>query len=163
MSVIVCNSGPLIALAGVSRLELLHDLFGVVHVAEEVKEEVEAGGMSGVGMDMFREHSWLRVTRLAVPVNPTLASLLDPGEAATITLAHELKASLVLLDEVKGRKIAGDVYHLPVIGTGRVLVEAKKRELIPTVKPYLDEMRSKGYWINTGVYTQILRMAGEPC
>jgi predicted nucleic acid-binding protein len=163
MSTIVCNAGPLIALAGAGSVALLQDLFGVIHVAEEVKEEVEAGGMSGVGMNMFRENSWLRVTRLPVPVNPTLASLLDLGEAATITLAHEMNASLVLLDEVKGRKIAGDVYHLPVIGTGRVLVEAKKRGLIPAVKPLLDEMRSKGYWINTGVYAQILRMAGEPC
>ena len=162
MSMIVCNSGPLIALAGVGRLGLLHDLFGVVHVAEKVREEVEAGGISGVGMNMFGEHSWLQVTRLAVPVSPSLASLLDPGEAATITLAYEIKASLVLLDEVKGRRLAGDVYHLPVIGTGRVLVEAKKRHLIPAVKPLLDEMRSKGYWINTGVYARILRMAGEP-
>ena len=163
MSRIVCNSGPLIALASVGSLGLLHDLFGVVHVAEKVQEEVEAGGSSGVGMNMFGEHSWLQVTRLATPMNPTLASLLDPGEAATITLAYEIKASLVLLDEAKGRKIAGDVYHLPVIGTGRVLVEAKKRHLIPAVKPLLDEMRSKGYWINTGVYEQILRMAGEAC
>ena len=163
MSMIVCNTGPLIALAGVGRLELLQELFGIVHVAEKVKEEVEAGGVSGVGMNMFGEHSWLRVTRLVVPVNPTLASLLDPGEAATITLAHEMKASLVLLDEAKGRKIAGDVYHLPVIGTGRVLVEAKKRGLILAVRPLLDQMRSTGYWINTGVYAQILRMAGEPC
>jgi uncharacterized protein len=163
MSVIVCNAGPLIALAGVSSVALLHHLFGEVHVAEEVKDEVEAGGRSGIGKDLFHEHSWLLVTRLAAPVNPTLASLLDPGEAATITLAHDLNASLVLLDEAKGRKIAGDVYHLPVIGTGRILVEAKKRALIPTVTPLLDQMRTNGYWINTTVYSQILRMADEPC
>jgi predicted nucleic acid-binding protein len=162
MSVIVCNAGPLIALSGVGVVELLRDLFGAVYVAEEVKCEVELGGALGVGMNLFREHTWLRVTPTASKVNPMLASLLDAGEAATITLAHEMNASLVLLDEAKGRKIAGDVYHLPVIGTGRVLVEAKKRGLISAVKPLLDEMRSRGYWINTAVYGKILDMADEP-
>lgn len=161
MSVIVCNAGPLIALASVGKVALLNELFGEVYVAEEVRREVEAGGESGVGIDLFQKHDWLRVSAPKNPVNLSLASLLDPGEAATITLAHELHASLVLVDEAKGRKIAGDVYHLPVIGTGRVLVEAKKRGLIADVKPALDAMRSKGYWINDHIFDQILRLAGE--
>lgn len=43
MSGIVCNAGPLIALAGLGQLGLLRDLFGEVLVADEVRAEVEAG------------------------------------------------------------------------------------------------------------------------
>ena len=36
---IVCNAGPLIALAGIGQLGLLRDLFDEVPVADDVKSE----------------------------------------------------------------------------------------------------------------------------
>lgn len=54
-------------------------------------------------------------------MDPLLASLLDRGEAATIALALQESAALVLMDEVKGRRVARDVYGLAVIGTGRIM------------------------------------------
>jgi predicted nucleic acid-binding protein len=53
--------------------------------------------------------------------------LLDVGEAAVIGLALEEKATIVLIDERKARKVARDIYGLQPIGTTRILVEAKKK------------------------------------
>src|SRR4051812_12221322 len=130
MSDIVCNAGPLIALAGIERLELLRDLFGSVLVAPEVQSEVEAGGSRGTGARLFETAPWLQVVKLAGKPDPLLASMLDHGEAATIALALERSASLVLMDEVKGRRVVRNVYGLHVIGTGRLLVEAKRASLV---------------------------------
>ncbi len=48
-----------------------------------------------------------------------------------------------------------------VVGTARILVEAKNRGIIETVGDVLDEMRTAGYWIADDIVHQILREAGE--
>lgn len=158
---IVCNAGPLIALAGVGQLALLRELFDEVLIAEEVRREVEVGGERGVSASLIRESPWLRVSSLEEKIDPLLASLLDVGEAATIALAVQKSAALVLIDEVKGRRVARNVYGLAVIGTARVLVEAKRARLIDHVGPLLEQMRGNGYWIADGILDEILRQAGE--
>ena len=161
MSGIVCNAGPLIALAGIGQVGLLGELFGEVLVPVEVQAEVEAGGSGGVGASLFQEQTWLRVTHLEQTVDPLLVSLLDQGEAATISLALQTKAALVLMDEVKGRRVARDVFGLAVVGTGRLLVEAKRARLIAEVRPLLTKMRSNGYWMADKIIAEVLRQAGE--
>lgn len=158
---IVCNAGPLIALAGIGQVELLQRLFGTVVVAEPVRREVEAGGASKQGGNLFHAHDWLRTTTVAEPPDQLLSALLDLGEASTIALALQLKATHVLMDESKGRKIARSVYHLHVVGTGRILVEAKKAGFIASVKPLLHQMRMNGYWLSQSIADQIVHQAGE--
>jgi len=156
---IACNAGPLIALAGIGQLGLLRDLIGEVLVADDVKSEVEAGGKSGAGL--FQSAPWLRVTNLSRKIDPLLTSLLDIGEAATISLALQEPAALVLMDEVKGRRVARNVYGLAVIGTGRVRVEARRAALISEVRPLIEQMRAGGYWLADTIVAEILRQAGE--
>ena len=101
------------------------------------------------------------MSSLSGKVDPLLASLLDRGEAATIALALQEAAALVLMDEVKGRRVARDVYGLAVIGTGRVLVEARRAALISEVRPLIAQMRANGYWLAETIVAEILRQAGE--
>ena len=49
MSQIICNSGPLIALGILGRLDLLKTLFDVVLVPEAVQKEIEQGGIKLAG------------------------------------------------------------------------------------------------------------------
>ena len=161
MSDIVCNAGPLIALAGIERVDLLHDLFGVVLVAREVQLEVETGGITGTGSTIFHEAPWLKVVQLGKEIDPLLASTLDRGEAATVALALVHSAALVLMDEVKGRRVARNVYGLEVVGTGRLLVEAKQASLVALVRPLIEQMRRNGYWIADKIVAEVLRQAGE--
>ena len=158
---IACNAGPFIALAGIAQLGLLRDLIGEVLVADDVKSEVEAGGKSGAGAGLFQSAPWLRVTNLSRKIDPLLTSLLDIGEAATISLALQEPAALVLMDEVKGRRVARNVYGLAVIGTGRVRVEARRAALISEVRPLIEQMRAGGYWLADTIVAEILRQAGE--
>jgi predicted nucleic acid-binding protein len=155
--VIICDAGPLIALAGIGQLELLRDLFGEALLPEEVQSEVEAGGSSGADASLIQGSPWLRVIRLSQKADP----LLDCGEAATIAPAIQRSASLVLMDEVKARRVARNVYGLAVIGAGRLLVEAKRASLIRRVRPLIEQMRSNGYWMSDKIVAEIFRQAGE--
>ena len=70
---------------------------------------------------------WLLVREVPQP-DPTLAHL-DPGEREAITLAQELQADLILLDENRGRREAIN-RGFNVTGTVGLLDRAGARGLI---------------------------------
>jgi predicted nucleic acid-binding protein len=47
------------------------------------------------------------------------------------------------------------------VGTVGVLIEAKKKGLIPLVKPSLDALRVSGFYLGDELYERVLRDAGE--
>lgn len=161
MSRIICNSGPLIALGILGRLDILKSLFEEVLVPEAVQKEIEQGGVKLSGLEDFRRADWIRVVSPREKSDELLESLLDIGEAAVISLARDQKAVLVLIDERKARKVARDVYGLQPIGTARILVEAKKKNLLPDVAAQFQKLRQEGYWIHDSIVETALREAGE--
>lgn len=158
---VICNTGPLIALSMIDRIDILRHLFELVAVPEEVHKEILDGGVTNAGLANYRKVRWIKIVTLSNPVDPLLKTSLDSGEAAVIGLARELNADCVLFDERKARKIARTVYGLHVIGSARVLVEAKKRGLLDNVGAALQAMRDGGYWISDSIVDIALHHAGE--
>ena len=161
MSRIICNSGPLIALGLLGRLDILKSPFDEVLVPEAVQIEIEQGGIRLLGLEDFRRAGWIRVVPLKEKRDELLESLLDIGEAAVIGLAREQKAALVLIDERKARKVARDIYGLQPIGTARILVEARKQQLLPEIASQFQKLRQAGYWIHDSIVQTALLEAGE--
>ncbi|MBW1752097.1 MAG: DUF3368 domain-containing protein [Deltaproteobacteria bacterium] len=126
---VVCNTGALVALSMIDRIDILRHLFKLVVVPEEVHSEILEGGATSAGLANYRKVKWIKVMTISKPVDPLLKTSLDDGEAAVIGLARELSVSLVLIDERKARRIARTIYKLQVIGSARILVEAKKNGL----------------------------------
>lgn len=106
--------------------------------------------------------SWLEVVPLPEPCDADLASQLDPGEAAVLTLAHRLREAEVLIDERKGRRLAERRYGLRILGTGGLLLRAKAAGLIPGVQPVLAGMKANGYHLSDRLVGAICQAAGEP-
>lgn len=79
--------------------------------------------------------------------DPLLVMELDAGEAEVISLARQLSPCMAVIDERRGRRIAQQVYGLPVKGTAGILVEAHRRGLISGVRSRLLELRAAGYFI----------------
>ena len=78
-----------------------------------------------------------------------------------IHLAWEISADFVLIDERKARKIARKIYGIQVVGSARILVEAKHRGLISNVREAIEGMRSAGYWIHDDIIRAALKESGE--
>ena len=76
-------------------------------------------------------------------------------------MALEEKATIVLIDERKARKVARDIYGLQPIGTTRILVEAKKKSLLPEITSSFQKLRREGYWIHDSIVEVALGEAGE--
>lgn len=156
--VLVSNTGPLIALSMIGRLNLLPELFSHIIIPSEVYEELIASPFES---RRIVKPSWLEVKMAQVPMDSLLLSVLDKGEAAVIQLARQISADTVFIDERKGRKVARDVYNIAVIGTAGVLVQARKMGLIGSVRELLSEMKQNGYWIHDNIVEVAIHEAGE--
>ncbi|HEV8714800.1 MAG TPA: DUF3368 domain-containing protein [Candidatus Binatia bacterium] len=86
---------------------------------------------------------------------------LGDGEAEAITLAVRRKAKLLLMDDRRARRVAELAYGLRVKGVAGVLVAAKRRGLITTVRPLLEAMRAHGYYLSQRLIESACREVGE--
>lgn len=157
---LVADTGPLIALAGIGQLEFLRQLYDTVLIPQPVHDEVLAGGANLVGLETYQQTDWPEVVEVDVD-DPSLLALLDEGEASVIVLAQKRKADVVLIDEQKARKVARTLYGLKVIGSVRVLLNAKKKGLLSDVKSALTAIRNNGYYLHDSIVDHALREAGE--
>jgi hypothetical protein len=86
---------------------------------------------------------------------------IDLGEAEAIILALELKADLILMDERRGRELAIN-YGLNVTGLLGVLLQAKRSNLISTIKPLVDQLiETADLRVSSQLYAAVLHTADE--
>ncbi|MGH7200146.1 MAG: DUF3368 domain-containing protein [Planctomycetaceae bacterium] len=98
---------------------------------------------------------------LTQPVgSQVLAASLGSGERETISLALEIEADRVILDDRAARRLAQDL-GLPIIGTLGVLLAAKRRTILSNIRPQRDALIHHGFRIAPALYEQVLSDAGE--
>jgi predicted nucleic acid-binding protein len=144
----VCDSSPLIGLHAINRLELLPVLFHEVMIPPAVAHEIQS----------FALPSWARIVPLPA------ASLIVPnglgaGESDAIRLAHHLNETIVLDDEAARRFARAS--GLNVIGVLGLLLSAKQRGIIESVRKEMDALADASFHISPRVYRDLLRSAGE--
>ena len=107
---------------------------------------------------------WVHVqapTELAIAKATQPGQQLALGETHAIALALQLKADELLMSERRSRQVAQNL-ELSVIGVFGVIVLAKKRELIPSVRRLMDTLvEQAGFRISHRLYQKILRFADE--
>ena len=158
---IVSDASPLINLARVDQFDLLSAFYGQVVIPQAVYDEVVVRGRGRDGSREVERASWIEVLRLHDQLAVrTLATELGQGEASAIILAQELQATLLLMDEIRGRRIAQSL-GLSVRGTLGVLAHARREGRIPRLRPVLNLLRAKGTWIDQELYEDVLSLVDE--
>jgi predicted nucleic acid-binding protein len=160
-NLVVSNTTPLIALDACNQLDLLRSLYGSIIIPEEVERELSRGGGTALPTGLTAAHrAWIGVRSVSNPPSASLLARLDAGEAEVIILALEIGASLVLIDEKMGLKVAREE-GLNAIGSVGLLLLAKKKGLLSEVKPHLQEMQSKGIRLKDSLIERAIIQAGE--
>ena len=160
--IVVSDTSVIINLASVGLLELLPRLYGNVIIPEAVFMEIVVEGAGLPGSDEIQKADWAVVGSCKDQNSvDLLLNELDKGEAEAIVLAKEIGADLLLLDEKAGRRVA-EKFDLECIGILGILLEAKSRQQIESVKPHLELLTKKArFFVHPTLFERILKMAGE--
>jgi uncharacterized protein len=159
---VVSNTSPITNLAAVGQLNLLQQLYGSIIIPQAVYDEMASLGYIVPGTIEVQTLSWIQTQQV---INRTLVTQLqtelDEGESEAIALAIELNANQLLLDEYPGRTVASRL-GIKITGVLGVLLAAKRRGLIASIKPIVDDLITQaGFRVSNQVYTDVLQAAGE--
>lgn len=147
---IILDTSCLIILGKIGELELLKGIGKKVYITPLIHEEY----------GKILPH-WILISR---PNNTDYQRILemdlDKGEASAIALAIDMKDSILILDELKGRKIA-DRLSLKYSGTFGVILRSKQEGLIKSVKPILNKIRSTDFRFSEKLFETVIDQAGE--
>lgn len=160
---VVSNTSPISNLAIIGHLDLLREQLGPILIPLAVRSELnrhpDQAAQNAI-QNAFTE-GWLRVQPSTGKVPDDLAANLDLGEAEALTLAIELKASLVLLDESAARHRASSL-GLPFTGALGILRRAKQTGRITSLRDQIARLRRQArFFIGSALENALLASVGE--
>jgi predicted nucleic acid-binding protein len=148
--IIISDTSCLIALERIGRIDLLQETFTTIYTTQTVAEEFE---------ELLPE--WILIKEIKnVSMADKLKLILDAGEASAISLALETENSVLIIDEKKGRKVAREL-NVTIIGTLKVLLIAKNKGVIRSVKEITDDLQKHSFRFNKTIVEEVLKLAGE--
>lgn len=166
MVIVLSNTGPLIALGKLNRLELLAELYGQVTIPRAVYDEAVTQGLALGAADartirlFWHAAGWpMLEVPAAMLANYHPPVTLDPGETEVLSLAQTLPDVLVLLDDETARAEARRL-NLRVRGTLGVLAQAYRSGVLTfsQVELLIQEIGSRpDIWIAARLCDQVLQ------
>lgn len=163
--IVISDTSPITNLAAIGKLPILQGLYEYIVIPAKVYGEMVGIGKVVPGTTEIQEFSWIK-TQEVINQQQILdicdgRENIDLGEAAAIVLALETRARVLLMDEKRGRAIAAE-YGLNVVGLLGVLLQAKGQNLIPAVKPVIDELIAKAnFRVSSQLYEMVVKTAEE--
>jgi hypothetical protein len=135
--IVISDTSAITNLAAIQHLQLLPQLYNQVTVPEAVYRELVDIQPPVPGTLEAQTATWLEARQVIdreIMKRLQEEVRLDPGEAEAISLALELDADLLLIDERHGRAEANRL-GIKITGLLGILVEAKRKNLIIAVRP----------------------------
>jgi predicted nucleic acid-binding protein len=152
--VVIADSSPLIALTNIDCTEVLPKLFREIVIPPAVATELALPPRPKPVRDFIaRPPSWLKMVK---PSSLLPIPQLHPGEIEALSLALELHADLVLIDERKAYREAL-ARKLNAVGTVRVLERAAEENLIDLSVAF-NNLKKTDFWISTQLLDERLRL-----
>lgn len=148
--ILIPDTSCLILLHKIDELPLLKRLAGEVIVTPTVEKEFK-GNLTG----------WFE---LAEPDNNTYHTILqegiDKGEASVIALSLKLAESVVVVDDLKGRTVAGKI-GITYTGTFGLILKARQLGIIDNVRPILNKIQATNFRFDPSILKVVLKYSGD--
>jgi predicted nucleic acid-binding protein len=104
---------------------------------------------------------WIEVKdAVNIPTKHLLMQTIGEGESSGIALALNCEESLLVLDDLKARKIAQSL-NLRITGSLGILVRARKEGLIEVLKPILYKLQQTNFRLAPHIVEKILKELRE--
>lgn len=148
--IIISDTSCLILLTNINELELLRKVTRKVLITPEIQQEF--------GKEL---PNWIVIKE---PIDKHYQKLLereiDKGEASAIILALEVSNSILLVDDIKGRRVANEI-GLKYSGSFGLILRAKQEGIIKSIRPIIDKIRNTNFRYSEKLLQSILEQAGE--
>ena len=158
--IVVSDTTPIISLIKINRLDLLEELFSEVLIPDAVFRELTTNTIFANEAQIVKSSSFLKISSVqnkkALQLLKAVSGL-DDGESEAIILADELKASVLVMDERKGRKVAQKM-GINITGTVGILIQAydEKKISAADVKSYLTQLMNSNIRLSESLIQQAL-------
>lgn len=148
--IIISDTSCFIILSNIGELELLQKLYGQVFTTLDIA--IEYGE---------KLPEWVEIATVAdLQKQQLLEMQIDKGESSAIALALEYSNSTIILDDYKARKIA-ERLGIPFTGTIGVIIKAKLKGIIPSIKPLLAKIKQTNFRLSPDIELCALKEAKE--
>lgn len=154
---VVADASALIAVATYEGLFLLDVLFQEVAVPQAVYEEcVKEGKPEAQRLSKYLQGKVIptKTQRLNLP------NYLGRGEVEAMQLCLEKKASYLLIDDRRARKVA-QLNQIKTLGSLGLLLIAKEKKHIEKVSPFLVKLKNSSLYFSEALFKTVLQKAGE--
>ncbi|GAA6168252.1 DUF3368 domain-containing protein [Sessilibacter corallicola] len=159
--IVVSDTTAITHLAKIGELDILQKLYMEILIPEAVYTELTQVKKTQPGALLVLNSKWIKVVKIKNRAVVTkLSKHLDLGESEAIALSIELQSDVLIMDEVAGRNIAKKLGR-NIIGMVGILLEAKKKGYIVSVRPYLDKLRATGFRLGEEIYQLALKISQE--
>lgn len=148
--VIISDTSTLILFQKIKQLEILHLVYGELITTPEIEDEF--------GDEL---PNWIQVKPVTDrKYQDFIATQVDIGEASAIALAQEFKEVLLLIDDLKARKLATQL-DLKITGALGILHKAKQLGIIKKIKPFIDKILETNFRISDKIIDELLDLNNE--
>ena len=155
--IVVADTSPLIALVNIEQVTVLQQLFQEIVIPPAVASELgDSRRPIPVRNFIGAPPSWLRIQE---PDRMESLPNLHRGEIEAISLARQLQARLVLIDE-RGAAAAARGLGLNVVGTVGVLERAAENGLLNLREAFL-RLRRTDFWVSERLLNERLKVCEE--
>jgi predicted nucleic acid-binding protein len=148
--VVISDTSTLILFHKIDEFNLLQKVYNELITTPEIAEE-------------FGEKlpDWIQIQSVSdKKYQKFLETQVDYGEASAIALAAEFDDVLLLLDDLKARKLAAQL-NFKITGTLGVIHKARQMSIIDKVRPLIDKLLLTDFRIADNIIEEILRLNDE--
>lgn len=155
----ILNASPFILLCKTDLLRIVPALFDDVVMPQAVQREILNAKRSDPAAETLPRIEWIRF--VAVDLAPEVLSWdLGADETDVLSFALRYRAYCPILDDRAAKKCA-TALNLRTLGTGSLLILAKRHGLLESVAQALSALRANGLWISDTVMRALTQEAGE--
>ncbi|MGE0018232.1 MAG: DUF3368 domain-containing protein [Draconibacterium sp.] len=148
--IVISDTSCLILLIKIGELDLLRKFSERVFITSIIKDELKTELPSWIEVVDPRDKHYQHILEMDI----------DRGEASAISLMFEIEGAVLLIDDLKGRKVAAKL-NLKFSGTFGLLLKLKQTGILETLKPVIEKIRLTNFRFSEQLLSDVLRMANE--
>ncbi len=138
----------MILLTNLDELDLLKKISKQVLITPEINQEFGKNLPDWIKIKAPLDKHYLRL----------LEREIDKGEASAIILALETPGSILIIDDLKGRKVAAEM-DLKYSGSFGLLLRAKQEGILSNLRPIVERIRKTNFRYSDKLLESILEQA----